>query len=339
MAEHDSKYDPLGHRLEAVSGDELILTLDELASLVGPLPAEASRNQFWANVVDHHDARRRQWLDRGFKAFYKRSERTVRFVRASADSEEDRTDTPWTDGELRACVEAYRTLWDAERQGRRLNKSALRRETLASGMSGRVKGSYEFRMQNISALLDELGLPFVAGYLPRRNVGGLKLRLVAIINDVWNRTDQPETPTADVSALDTRVAAALDKARRGATLKAPTGSIDVRRANAVGTRFIRDPEVIAWVLIRAGNRCEACESLAPFMRADATPYLEVHHLRPLGEGGPDIVANAIAACPNCHRELHLGADRVALRRAILKRIPALKNFPKREVVAVTGDGV
>lgn len=334
MIERDSKYDPLGWRLEAVSSGELILTLDEIAALVGPLPAEASRNQFWSNVVDHHDARRRQWLDRGFKAYYKPAERAVRFVRAAPDAEEDRTDAPWTDAELRACVEAYRTLWDAEQSGQRLNKSALRRETLTTGMSGRVKGSYEFRMQNVSALLDELGMPFVAGYLPRRNVGTLKLRLITIINDVWNRAEQPEAPTTDADALETRVAAALDKARSGRPVVPPPGSVDVRRASAFGMRFVRDPEVIAWVLIRAGDRCEACENVAPFVRADGTPYLEVHHLRSLGEGGPDIVANAIAACPNCHRRLHLGADRIALRRAILKRIPGLKNFPKRVLEAL-----
>ncbi|MFM0350878.1 HNH endonuclease [Paraburkholderia sp. RL17-347-BIC-D] len=28
---------------------------------------------------------------------------------------------------------------------------------------------------------------------------------------------------------------------------------------------------------------------------------------PLAQGGPDTVANAIALCPNCHRERHYGS--------------------------------
>jgi 5-methylcytosine-specific restriction protein A len=34
--------------------------------------------------------------------------------------------------------------------------------------------------------------------------------------------------------------------------------------------------------------------------------LEVHHKKQLSEGGEDTVENAIALCPNCHREAHYG---------------------------------
>nr|WP_275041241.1 HNH endonuclease signature motif containing protein [Halomonas meridiana] len=48
-------------------------------------------------------------------------------------------------------------------------------------------------------------------------------------------------------------------------------------------------------------------NLAPFNRkSDGSPYLEVHHRKPLAEGGDDTVANAIALCPNCHRAAHYG---------------------------------
>ncbi|WP_342542729.1 HNH endonuclease signature motif containing protein [Paenisporosarcina sp. FSL H8-0542] len=36
------------------------------------------------------------------------------------------------------------------------------------------------------------------------------------------------------------------------------------------------------------------------------PYLEVHHIKRLADNGEDSVENAIAVCPNCHRELHFG---------------------------------
>lgn len=71
--------------------------------------------------------------------------------------------------------------------------------------------------------------------------------------------------------------------------------------------FKRDAYVIAEVLLRANGICERCCKEAPFKRAsDGTPYLEVHHKEWLSKGGEDTVENAIAVCPNCHRELHFG---------------------------------
>lgn len=71
--------------------------------------------------------------------------------------------------------------------------------------------------------------------------------------------------------------------------------------------FQRNPDVIAEVLTRAKGICEKCEKDAPFKRSsDGTPYLEVHHIKRLADGGEDTVENAIAVCPNCHRELHFG---------------------------------
>ncbi|WP_321887981.1 HNH endonuclease [Paraburkholderia bannensis] len=72
--------------------------------------------------------------------------------------------------------------------------------------------------------------------------------------------------------------------------------------------FRRNPDVIAEVLLRADGTCEACKQSAPFQRTDGTPYLEVHHRRRLADGGEDSVENAIALCPNCHRERHYGIN-------------------------------
>ncbi|HHE3726254.1 TPA: HNH endonuclease, partial [Escherichia coli] len=46
---------------------------------------------------------------------------------------------------------------------------------------------------------------------------------------------------------------------------------------------------------------------APFLKEDGTPFLEVHHIEWLSKGGEDSVENAIALCPNCHRQAHYGA--------------------------------
>ena len=79
------------------------------------------------------------------------------------------------------------------------------------------------------------------------------------------------------------------------------------RTQLVTTGYKRNPDVIAFVLRRANGTCECCHEPAPFnRRSDGSPYLEVHHWEPLGEGGDDTVDNAGAICPNCHREEHSG---------------------------------
>jgi predicted HNH restriction endonuclease len=71
--------------------------------------------------------------------------------------------------------------------------------------------------------------------------------------------------------------------------------------------FIRNPDVVAEVLSRARGHCEFCGNAAPFQkRRDGEPYLEIHHLKMLADGGEDTVENAKAACPNCHRKEHYG---------------------------------
>lgn len=83
---------------------------------------------------------------------------------------------------------------------------------------------------------------------------------------------------------------------------------EVETLQVVVKQFKRNPHVIVEVLLRADGICESCGKDAPFIRkSDNTPYLEVHHKHPLAEGGPDTVKNAVALCPNCHREEHFGA--------------------------------
>ncbi|MFV3378766.1 HNH endonuclease, partial [Pseudomonas sp. NY11226] len=109
-------------------------------------------------------------------------------------------------------------------------------------------------------------------------------------------------------SLDEQVANAMaDKpearARRlRAAPKVPTQQIVLRKI------FKRNPDVIAEVLVSAKGACQSCGQCAPFLRGDGRPYLEVHHLHRLADGGEDTVENAVALCPNCHRERHYGAD-------------------------------
>ncbi|WP_309666584.1 HNH endonuclease [Tabrizicola sp.] len=103
-------------------------------------------------------------------------------------------------------------------------------------------------------------------------------------------------------------ASALSPEERQARLPEPGHK--PRKVTVTMQTFVRNQYVVAEVLFRANGHCEHCKEKALFDRLkDSTPYLEVHHKIRLVDDGDDTVANAIALCPNCHREVHHGVDR------------------------------
>ncbi len=71
--------------------------------------------------------------------------------------------------------------------------------------------------------------------------------------------------------------------------------------------YRRNPDVVAEALSRADGVCEACKTPAPFTRSsDGSPFLEVHHVNSLSDGGEDTLDNVLSLCPNCHRKKHYG---------------------------------
>ena len=81
-------------------------------------------------------------------------------------------------------------------------------------------------------------------------------------------------------------------------------------------QYNRSEYVRLYALRRAGCNCELCSNTAPFTRPDGTPYLEVHHIKPLSQGGPDTIDNVCALCPNCHRKMHIIADPSDIERLL-----------------------
>jgi 5-methylcytosine-specific restriction protein A len=88
----------------------------------------------------------------------------------------------------------------------------------------------------------------------------------------------------------------------------PVGVTAPTKVRASAMSFRRSVEVAEWVLKQAKGKCELCGNPAPFVRVTGEGYLEVHHVQPLAEGGPDTVDNAVAVCPNCHRAAHHSRD-------------------------------
>ena len=107
--------------------------------------------------------------------------------------------------------------------------------------------------------------------------------------------------------LATRVERAKLDAREARLARLASAPRKPATTSAFSTVYVRNPDVIAEALHLARGMCGGCNKSAPFVRAsDRTPYLEVHHRVPLAAGGDDTVENAIALCPNCHRERHFG---------------------------------
>lgn len=108
--------------------------------------------------------------------------------------------------------------------------------------------------------------------------------------------------------LAKKVDASLNGSNESRAERLQTTSKYPEQVQIISKGYKRNADVIAEVLLRANGHCENCGSEAPFKRAkDGTPYLEIHHKIMLSQGGEDTVGNAIATCPNCHRELHFGA--------------------------------
>src|SRR4051795_10430739 len=70
----------------------------------------------------------------------------------------------WADWEIDAIVADYFNMLADEMAGRGFNKSEHRRALQA--LTGREPGSIERKHQNISAVLERLGVPFIRGYKP-----------------------------------------------------------------------------------------------------------------------------------------------------------------------------
>ena len=71
----------------------------------------------------------------------------------------------WTAFEIEATIAAYQSMLQHEVRGVRYTKSDVVRD-LMSLMPGRSGGAVELKLQNVSAVRAELGLPWIDGYKP-----------------------------------------------------------------------------------------------------------------------------------------------------------------------------
>ena len=169
------------------------------------------------------------------------------------DTEKNNSD--WTEVEIQAAVDAYLSMLSREQAGQAINKAHENRVLREGVLASRTKGSVEFRMQNISTVLVELGRRPIEGYKPAKNVGP---RVTKIIREALNApgpiTPEDLVPTADEATLEQR---ALKLERRPIEVE-PKGIEKPEQTQSSGKSFVRDPGVRAWVRQQAKGKCEGC---------------------------------------------------------------------------------
>ena len=218
----------------------------------------------------------------------------------------------WQRNELEASVKCYMEMKRKEIGGIKFSKKKYYSEL--SKKFERTEKSFEYRMQNISFVFSEMGREWVTGLRPKQNVGShIFKEIEEIINNLENRFSKNASFQNEVFNL------LKDKKRQE-----PKGSKEPKAYRSQVIQYSRDPAVVAWVLDLANGICESCKKPAPFTKADGTMFLEVHHIKHLADGGSDTVKNAVAICPNCHSELHYGANKIKKKSEIYKMVKRLK---------------
>jgi hypothetical protein len=108
---------------------------------------------------------------------------------------------PWTREEVEATVADYLHMLTQELAGQSYNKTEHRR-ALQQKLDNRPEGAIERKHQNISAILLELGCPWIAGYKPLSNYQRLLFEIVeqqVAVNPLFDQValkaaDQPAAP-------------------------------------------------------------------------------------------------------------------------------------------------
>ncbi len=237
------------------------------------------------------------------------------------DTEKEKTG--WSDEELEASVDAYLKMLALEISGQPIKKSVENRLLREGLLHKRSASSVEYRMQNISAVFEQLKLRRINGYMPAKNIGaGVSERIRKVLETKVIPDADDYKPTSDEETLNRR-AAKIQKQRPKAE---PIGVSNPQQTSSTGTSFVRDPAVRAWVRDAANGSCEGCGEAAPFEK-DGLPYLEVHHVKHLAQKGSDRTSNAVALCPNCHRRCHHSGDKDEFTLSLYKKVKRLVMEP------------
>ena len=167
-----------------------------------------------------------------------------------------------------------------------------------------------------------LGEFVCAGYDPEiapDGTGALRQAIIFNLVPASEIDDSEARPAGNEEASDLH-------ALRQQALAAVSTPAYANRAVAKRNVYERSSHIRAYVLARANGQCEACGCAAPFLTLTGAPYLEPHHIRRLGDGGPDDPRFMGAVCPNCHREIHHGSQGRSLNERLQSAVTAREDM-------------
>lgn len=113
----------------------------------------------------------------------------------------------------------------------------------------------------------------------------------------------------------------LDSLRQQALQVLPASAPTVERL--VNVR-LRSSAIKRYALARSRGICEGCQAPAPF-ESKRGPFLEVHHVHRLADGGPDLPQGVIALCPNCHRKAHYAKNAKGFNDELKARLEVIES--------------
>ena len=229
----------------------------------------------------------------------------------------------WSMGELEASVKAYLEMRDLQNktQGQKSVGSRSPRQLIKKKyyedlgeFFGRNPKAVEYRMRNISYVFDLMGRDWITGLKPAKNVG---TNVIVIIEKLIHKLENTAKPS--IAKFQSEV----NQIRKSRNIPLPSGSKRPTKTVSETTTYNRDPRIVAWILEESKGVCECCDKSSPFNKTDGDFYLEVHHLKRLADKGSDTLSNAVALCPNCHREMHYGENRNEILNQLYSKIERL----------------
>lgn len=217
----------------------------------------------------------------------------------------------WTEDELAAAVEAYRQMEARLANGSGLEKARVYRELAAR--HGRTSKAWEYRMQNISHVLDQAGKPWLPGLLPASNVGAkVEPKLAKLLGLSGETLTLVSGPTRGLLEQETKAAEASGSF-------SPTDEVDERRRVLAAIVRRRGQPAFRKALLDAyGGRCAmtAC---------DVPDALEAAHIHPYSGLKSNDVRNGLLLRADVHTlfDLYLVTINPDSRRIAVA--PALQN--------------
>ncbi len=223
----------------------------------------------------------------------------------------------WTEDELAAAVEAYRRMEAQLASGSRVEKANVYRELAA--LYGRTPKSWEYRMQNISHVLEQAGEDWLPGLRPAANVG---TRVESILARLLNHSDM--APSL-VSGSTKQVLEREAKSAEASDSFSPSDAVDERRrVLAAIVRRRGQPAFRAALQSAYGGRCA-------MTGCDVIDALEAAHIHPYLGQASNAVGNGLLLRADVHTLFDLYLVSVHPESLVILTAPSLMNSDYSEL--------